>query len=182
MTANKGLNGGIPGIISTAKLGKRSASSPVLPRGSRRKRRRKRLLQRKTQPCSWHSLVPSPHRATLLCTLCGRRGTSRLGLVKGDGYTKHFGWPSKGKGAPTLGGSRNGALSLTIGRGNLASTRETLLEQTDTLQPRAFTQPSPHTSVESQTHLYLNIQSTFSYNPYTAPCPYQNKSTYLVLT
>lgn len=97
MTANKGLNGGIPGIISTAKLGKRSASSPVLPRGSRRKRRRKRLLQRKTQPCSWHLLVPSLHSATLLGTLCGRRGTSKLGLVKGDGYTSTLGGHPRGR-------------------------------------------------------------------------------------
>lgn len=64
----EGWNDWIPGIISTAKLGKRSASSPVLPRKDRRRRRRREVTARKT-----HSPAPAlassslPHQPT--CTL-----------------------------------------------------------------------------------------------------------------
>lgn len=150
MLAHKELNDWVPGIISTAKLGKRAASSPVLPRRGGKKRRRLRGYFK-----GKHSLKPSSNWYHLyvghLSMLCGVRGTSR--------WTQSWEWAvwhlSKW--------SRSRTFSPTVWRRTSLLRSDKLLEQPDTHHFQSFLHPSPSISLESQTHLYPYVQSTFSY-------------------
>lgn len=121
VTANKELNDWIPGIISTAKLGKRSASSPVLPRRSRRNIRRKEVTPKKTQPNSWHPPVPWPLRAIALCAVW-LESCIKAGLSQSEWLCWAFLAGIQRKSVHSLGGSRKGSfpyLWLCIERGHL---------------------------------------------------------------
>lgn len=167
--------------MSSAKLGKRSASSPVLPGGGGGKEEGKRLLQRKIQGEGRLWVVTSVPGATGPGSLGQERQVTGAGRRQGSDCLHQSLAAIYVNSVPKPDGSRDRTFSPTIYRRRKSLLRiwKALPEQTDTPSPFSSTFFSAHFIGKSNPT--VSKRSTYIFiHPYTVLCPYKNKSTYLV--